>query len=172
MPLKASSEELIGSKVFVLPYYGYGWSRADSGPPTETVLDALGPRPFDLHVDDCIFCEHDLMGMSGTIINASEGFDGYWCCCILRNADVRDLTANCGDYIVWVAKRKLQLIPEPFSKKALGDWVVTDKSAFCWGGYGTVSKSARWIAELCERVKHSREHAKEQLLKSPLSKTD
>jgi hypothetical protein len=110
----------------------------DTVAPPESRLDALGPEPFDLRVDECI----------------------YWCCCLLRNPDERDFTTHCGEYIVWIAQRKLQVIPEPYPKKALGDWVVADKTAFCWGGYGTVAESVDWVKDIYDRTMKGREQAK------------
>lgn len=100
------------------------------------------------------------MGISGIIIKPRDALDGYWCCCLLRNTDERDFTARCGEYIVCIAEKKLVVIPEPYPKKALGDWIAHDKTAFCWGGYGTVAKSVEWVKEIYDRTMQGREQAK------------
>src|SRR2546421_9889174 len=94
VPLKNSCRESIGHSLFVLPYYGYGWSRVDTVAPPESRLDALGPEPFELKVVECIYCENDIMGISGIVIKPHAAFDGYWCCCLLRNPDECDFTAH------------------------------------------------------------------------------
>jgi hypothetical protein len=160
MPLTKSHENSVGRKLFVLPYYGYGWARLDSAAPPESLLDALGPEPFDIQVDDYIHCESELMGVSGCVIKPKAVFDGYWCCCALRNIDSRNFTDQWGDYIVWISQRKLPVIPEKYPKKALGDWVVVDKSVFCWVGYGTVAESMDWIKDIYNRTMHSREEVR------------
>ena len=130
--------------------------------PKETRVDALGPEPFYLRVDECVYCEGEIMGVSGVVINPRKALDGYWCCCLLRNTDQRDFTTHCGELIVWIAQRKLEVLPEPYPKKALGDWVVPDKNAFCWAGYGTVAESVDWIKDVYERTMSSRELVRRQ----------
>ena len=167
MPLTNSCKESIGVKLFVLPYYGYGWSRVDSGPPTESRLDALGPEPFYLQVEECIYCEGEIMGVSGVVSKTGEIFDGFWCCCLLRSVDAHDFTAHCGEYIVCISKKKLKILPEPYPKKALGDWLVHDKSVFCWGGYGTVAESVDWVKDIYDRTIKGREQARMNLTRQP-----
>ena len=164
MPLNESCRELIGRKLVVLPYYGHGWTRVDNVTPSETDMDALGPEPFALRLDEVIYCNQEIMGLSGVVDKPNEIFDGYSCCCLLRSTDSHDLKAHCGEYIVWISKRKLEVFPEPYPKKALGDWIVKDETAFCWGGYGTIAESVEWVRDLYERVVKGREQAKKQCM--------
>src|SRR5436190_15655169 len=130
MPLTTTCAGSVGRELFVLPYYGYGRSRMDTSAPPGTILDALGPEPFRFRVDECIYCDQDLMGVSGAVVKSKDILEGFWCCCLLRNPDERNFTTRCGEYIVWIAQSELQIIPEPYPRKALGDWVVPDKTAF------------------------------------------
>jgi hypothetical protein len=156
MPLTETCKEYVGRSLFVLPYYGYGWSRKDSGAPPKARLDKLGPQPFHLPVGEFISCDSQLMGMSGAIDETKHELNGYWCCCLLRNTDDSDFTNHPGKYMIWIAQRRLPVHPAPYPKKALYEWVTFDKSQFCLCGFGAVAESEKWIQDIYERTMNSR----------------
>jgi len=160
MPLLEACNQVVGQELFVVPYYGHGWSRLDAGSPPETMLDSLGPEPFYIRVQECVYCENAIVGISGLVVCKQKQLSGYWCCCLLRSPEVHDFTAHYGDYLVYIAERKLAIFPEPYPKKPLGDWVAVDKTAFCLGGYGTVAESADWMKDVYDRTMKGREEVK------------
>ena len=156
MPLIETSKSYIGCLLFVLPYYGYGWARKDSDPETLGPLDKLGPEPFHLRVEEIIYCDRQLMGVSGTIGEQKHQFDKYWCGCLLRNTDDSNFTDHPGQYLIWIAQKKLLIQPSPYPEKALYEWVIFDKSEFCLCGFGTVAESVQWIKDIYKRTMNSR----------------
>jgi len=156
MPLTQNCKEHIGRNLLVVPYYGYGWSRQDDGAPPKKPLDKLGPEPFYLRVDEFISCENQLMGMTGIIAEPMHEFNSNWCCCLLRNTDDSDFTAHPGQYMIWIAQKKLQVDPMPYPEKALGQWIKFDKSEFCLCGFGVVAESVQWIQDIYKRTMDSR----------------
>jgi hypothetical protein len=126
-------------------------------------LAALGPEPFDLQVAELIYCEEKIMGVCGIVTKPTEIFDGFWCCCLLRNIDDRNFTDHWGDYLVWISEKKPEVLPEPYPIKPLGDWVVIDKSAFCWGGYGALAESIDWVRDVFDRTMLGRDAAKKSI---------
>ena len=99
-----------------MPQYGYGWGRQDVNAPQLTPLESLGPEPFYLRADELIYCDEQIMGISGIIEGKEHEFSDYWCCCLLRNPDECNLTNQVGDYLIWIAKGKLQIDPAPYPK--------------------------------------------------------
>lgn len=162
MPLVSNSKECVGSKLFVLPYYGYGWGRPDLGGGSTSPLESIGPEPFHIRVDEAILCNEAVMGVGGVIDEPTHQFDKYWCACLLRNPDECDFNTRPGDYMIWIAKKQLPIHPAPYPQKALGQWVTFDKSSFCLCGYGRVAESVDWIQDIYERTMNSRRLVKEQ----------
>jgi hypothetical protein len=163
MPLVLSHRDCVGRKLFVLPYYGYGWHREDAPAPAQTRFDLLGPEPFHLKVDECINCESLTVGISGFIHEPAHKLDGFWCCCLLRHTDDADFTERTSHYMVWIAQKKLSVDPAPYHEKALYEWVTPEKSGFCLCGYGTVAESADWIKEIYERTISTRRRVENEM---------
>ena len=160
MPLTKTCQQILGHGLFVLPYYGYGWGRQDLGAPPKTPLDSLGPEPFYLRADELIYCNEQIMGMSGIIDEAEHELNGYWCCCLLRNPDDCNLTDQAAHYMVWIAKKKLSIDPAPYPERALFDWVKFDKSEFCLCGFGMVAESVVWVKETYDLAINARKLVK------------
>lgn len=156
MPLTKNCKEYASRSLLVLPYYGHGWTRPDLDSPPQDRLASLGPEPFHLKIEDFILCDKQLMGVSGTIDEQKHQFDKYWCGCLLRNTDDSDFTAHPGQYMVWIAQKKLPIHPAPYPGKALYEWVTFDKSVFCLCGFGTVAESVQWIRDIYKRTMDSR----------------
>ena len=162
MPLTTDCKSVLGCNVFVLPYYGYGWGRQDLPDQKKTALESLGPEPFHLHLDEFVYCNEHIMGVSGWIEEREHEFAGYWCCCLLRNPDDCDLTRRAGDYLVWIAKKKLQIDPAPYPEKALGEWIKSDKSQFGLCGFGMVAESVEWVKHKYDLAMSARKLAREE----------
>jgi hypothetical protein len=162
MPLQPKSEKWIGQKLFVLPHYGYGWGRPDLGGGSTSPLESLGPEPFYAKVEELILCVGEPMGITGTIDEPSHQFDKYWYACLLRNPDECDFTANPGDYMIWIAEKKLPIHPAPYPQKALAQWVVFEESKFCLCGYGVVAESVEWIKDKFNVAAKARKQAKSE----------
>jgi len=156
MPFTETCKRYMGQTLFVLPYYGYGWVREDLEVRILGPLDKLGPEPFHLRVEELIYCDRQLMGVSGIIGEQKHQFDKYWCGCLLRNTDDSDFTDHPGQYMIWIAQKKLSIHPSPYPEKALYEWVTFDKSEFCLCGYGAVAESMQWIQDIYDRTMNSR----------------
>jgi hypothetical protein len=113
-------------------------------------------------VDEFIFCKQQLMGMAGTINEPHHEFNNYWCCCLLRNTEDSDLTAHPGQYMIWIAKKKLSVHPLPYPEKALYEWVTFEKSEFCLCGFGAVAESVQWIQDIYKTTMDSRKLVADQ----------
>jgi hypothetical protein len=159
MSLKETSKARVGHSLFVLPYYGYGWVRKDLAVGILGPLDKLGPEPFHLRIEEFLYCEKQIMGITGRIEEPGHGLDKHWCACLLRNTDDSDFTTHPGQYMIWVAEEKLSINPAPYPQKALAEWVTFDKSKFCLSGYGAVAESVEWIQELHKQTMDSRRRA-------------
>lgn len=164
MPIIATCKNHVGHNLFVLPYYGYGWGRPDLGVSSTSVLESLEPEPFHLHMKEPILCNGDLMGVSGPVREPRHQYDKFWCACLLRRTDECDFTTHPGDYLVYIAKEALPMHPAPYPQKALGQWVVFDKSEFCLCGYATVAESVQWVQDVYQRTMDSRKRVEEQEL--------
>jgi hypothetical protein len=156
MPLIATSRDYLGRSLFVLPHYGYGWGRQDVGAPPKTQLDSLGPEPFNILVQDLVYCDQQLVGLSGAISESAHALNKYWCACLLRNTDESNFTTHPGQYLVWIAQKRLPIHPVPYPQEALFNWVRFDKNEFCLCGYGAVAESVQWVQRLYETAMASR----------------
>ena len=156
MPLITDCQNYLGRDVFVLPYYGYGWGRQDLNAPPKTALESLGPEPFFLRLDELVYCDGEIMGVSGIIDQKEHEYTGFWCCCLLRNPDECDLTEHAGDYLVWIAQKKLSIHPAPYPEKALSQWIKFCKSEFCLCGFGMVAESVKWVKAKYDLAMNSR----------------
>jgi len=162
MPLDTGSTSYLGRMLFVLPYYGHGWSRTDAGSPPRTPLDSLGPKPFNMRVEEFIYCDEQVMGLGGIIVEPRSPLDGFWCCSLLRNTDESNFTRKCGQYMIWIARNKLPVDPAPHSEKALFEWVTPDAAAFGLCGFGTVAESVDHVRDVYDRTVRSRELVQKQ----------
>jgi len=162
MPLTEASKKYMGHVLFALPYYGYGWTRKDLAVGTLGPLDMLGPEPFHLRVQEPVYCERQIMGITGRIEEPGHGLDKYWCACLLRNTDDSDFTTHPGQYLIWITPQELSINPAPYPEKALAEWITFDKSEFCLCGYGVVAESVEWMQDIYTRTMNSRKLAKEQ----------
>jgi hypothetical protein len=154
MPLHESCKSYVGRKVFVLPYYGYGWGREDVGAPPPDTLSGLGPLPFLLRVSEFIACGREVVGASGAIEEAQHPLDKQWCCFYLRLTSEHDFTNRPGQYMIWIAERKLSIDARP--ERARYEWVSFDKSFPCLCGYGAVAESVEWIRNLYDTTMATR----------------
>jgi len=159
MPLTELSKTHVGRALFVLPYYGYGWTRRDLAVKTLGPLDKLGPEPFHLRVKEPVYCENQIMGITGEIEEPGHGLDKYWCVCLIRSTDDSDFTTYPGQYMIWIAREALSINPAPYPEKALAEWVTFDKSKFCLCGYGVVAESVQWIQDIYNTTMASRKRA-------------
>ena len=162
MPRINDCQNFLGRKIFVLPYYGYGWGRQDLNASKKTALESLGPEPFFLRLGELVDCNGQIMGVSGIIDQKEHEYTGFWCCCLLRNPDECDLTEHAGDYQVWIAQKKLPIHPAPYPEKALGQWIQFNPSEFCLCGFGMVAESVKWVKEKFNLAMFSRQLAKEE----------
>ncbi len=160
MPLHAVFEEYVGRKLFVLPYYGYGWNRQDSGASPPTLIDALGPEPFHVRVEDCFFSTGQFVGAGGAISEQRHPFDRHWCVFCLREVGDFNFTDRAGHYMIWITPSKPTVEPSP--EKAIYQWVLFDKSLFCLSGYGMVAESVDYIRETYDKTRASRKLAAER----------
>src|SRR3954469_1210468 len=112
MPLSANCKDYVGSPLFVLPYYGNGWTRPDLGEPPPNPIESLGPEPFHLKVQDLIYCGDELMGATGMIDEPGHPYNGHWSAFYLRMIDEFDFTSRPGDHMVWIARTHLPIRPE------------------------------------------------------------
>jgi hypothetical protein len=119
-------------------------------------LDKLGPLPFHLPVNEFVSCGSQLRGIIGSIDETEHDLNGYWCCCLLRNTDATDFTTHPGQFLIWIAKKRLAVHPAPYPEKALFEWVAFDESEFCLCGYGAVAESEEWIKDIYKRTMNSR----------------
>jgi len=162
MPLQSNCTDCVGRSLFVLPYYGYGWARQDDSAPPKTPLDSLGPESFDIHADELVNCDEQIMGVNGTIESPGHELNGCWCCCLLRNPDECNFTDCPGHYMVWIANKKLPIQPVPYPKEALFNWVKFEKHEFCLGGFGAVVESVESVQGLYETAMAARRQVANQ----------
>jgi hypothetical protein len=162
MPLNKSCNEFLGKTLFILPFYGNGWTRQDLGAPPQTQLDSLGPEPFHIRLDEFIYCNDQIEGISGIIEEQQHNLNGHWCCCLLRSTDDCNFSEHPGHYLVWITKDKFPVNPAPYPKKALFEWVEFDKTKFGLCGFGTVAVSVNWVQDLYNRASGSRQRVKER----------
>lgn len=78
----------------------------------------------------------------------------------MRNTNDSDFADHLGDYMVWIAQKRLTIQPAPYPEKALYEWVKPDTSAICLCGYGMVAKSVEWLKDKYALVMNSREQVK------------
>jgi hypothetical protein len=148
MPLSQRTNEYIGRTLFVMPYYGNGWVRADLGKPPPEPHGSLGPAPFRARVEKMIICNGQLMGAMATIDETGHPFDGHWCCFYLRSTEECDFAGNQGHYMIWIAPKELPLQSAP--EKPLYQWVTPDPSTSSLCGYGMVAESKEFMGEFYE----------------------
>src|SRR5438552_3982127 len=155
MPLAETCNQYLCRSLFVLPYYGNGWSRADSGPrPPPNMLAALGPEPFHVRIEEWISCAGQLMGASGTIEEPEHPFDKHWCAFYLRQVADFNFSTNPGDDMIWITPTKAEVNARP--EKAIYEWVFFDKSSPCHCGFGTVAEKVEYIGDTYGRTIASR----------------
>lgn len=154
MPLIEACADYVGRSLFVLPYYGYGWTQPGVDGPAPGPLGSTGPNPFRMRMEELVMCAKELLGASGTISEPQHPFVNKWCCFYLRMTDDYNFTTRPGDYMIWIAEEKLAIDPQP--TKARFQWVSFKESTQCLCGYGTVAESVQWIREIYDRTMASR----------------
>lgn len=160
MPLLKNSTPPLGGKLFVLPYYGYGWAREDLQAPPLTPLNSLGPEPFYIRADEFVVCNNLVMGVIGVIAEPKHELDCFSCTCLLRDPDDCNFTDKAGHYLIWITKKKPEIDPVPHPDRALYDWIKPDRSEFILCGYGMVAESVNWINDTYNLAMKSREQTK------------
>jgi hypothetical protein len=78
MPYDPASLPPLRKPVFVLPYYGYGWSREDAVESTLSESPNVGPMPFGMQLEEWIYRKGTIVGASGQITESGHELDRLW----------------------------------------------------------------------------------------------
>src|SRR5258708_36447006 len=130
MPLAEGCQKYVGRDLFVLPYYGHGWTDLRTG--HSELIDDIGPEPFHMKVKTLVAYEGRFVGATGTIKQPDHPLNRLWCVCLLRTIDEIDFSQKPGDYLIWIAELEPSIAPE--ASKALYEWVSPNQSGVCLCG--------------------------------------
>ena len=98
MGLADDCRRYVGRRVWITPFYGYGWSRLGPGAPPLSQEAAAGPPPFHARLSE--FFEHDgeLRGAIAIIEEPGHRYDGFRTVFSTRHAGDFDFIERVGSY--------------------------------------------------------------------------
>jgi hypothetical protein len=154
MPLDKYSAEFLGKNLFVLPFYGNGWIRENASSEPWKKIEMIGPKSFQLLVQDFLEFDNQLIGVRGIIVQKEHQFDGYHCLACLRMTGEYNVVDKPGHYMIWIARNEVHF--SPAAEKAVYEYVIPDKFALCLCGYGTIADSPSRVQRYVEMAENTR----------------
>lgn len=153
MPFDAKCSDYMGKRLFVLPYYGYGWRCEDSNLALSPT-DRVGPEPFNLVINEFVYRGGQVVGAIGKIEAVGHNYDKMWGAFCLRMSGDYNFTTNPGECMVWIGRDRP--VAKADSSDAVYHWIELGNASQKLEGYGTVAESKQWIKEIYERTMQTR----------------
>lgn len=122
MPLDKSSTDYLGKNLFVLPFYGNGWIRENVSSEPWEKIEMIGPKSFQLLVQDFLEFDNQLIGVRGIIVQKEHQYDGYHCLACLRMTGEYNVVDKPGHYMIWIARNEVHF--SPAAEKAVYEYVI------------------------------------------------
>lgn len=153
MPFDANCSEFINKRLFVLPYYGHGWTYED-GTLTSGRADSIGPTPFDIVVIDFVYRQKQIVGAIGKIHEPQHKYDGMWGAFCLRFLGDYNFTTAPGHSMIWIGRDRP--VAKADSSDAVYHWIDLGDAPPKLVGFGIVATSKEWVKETFETAMKTR----------------